>query len=103
MPICNTYSSVDNTMKEQKIHVCTPKVHSVRKCATSADTKASTETPIKGYWKDMEEKRKNDPSTKAWYIKYQTYKTINKNYKRITEDDTHKIQKLYAWKTEIKE
>ena len=48
-------------------------------------------------------KEKNDLSTRAWYITYQAYTTINKNYERVTEADTHKIPELYVIKTEIKE
>ena len=48
----------------------------------------------------MGTKNKNDLSTRAWYIKYQAYTTTNKNYKRVTEANTHEIQKLYALKIE---
>ena len=51
----------------------------------------------------MEGKRKNDPSTKAWYITYQAYTTINKIYERVTEADTRKIPELHVIQTEIKE
>ena len=51
----------------------------------------------------MEGERKNDPSTKSWYITYQAYTTINKIYKRVTEADTRKIPELHVIKTEIKE
>ena len=85
MHFSHTYSTVASTMKARKMHVCTPKVYAVRKCATSAVTKASTRTSKKRYQKDMEEKRENDSSTRAWYITYQVYTTINKNYGRVTQ------------------
>ena len=103
MHISNTYSTVASTMKARKMHVCTPKVYALRKCPTSAVTKASTRTSKKRYQKDMEGKRENHSSTRAWYITYQIYTTINKNYERVTEADTHEIPKLYALKRAKKE
>ena len=102
MHISNRYSAVGSIMQKQKMHACTPKAYAARKCATSAVTKASTRTSKKRYQKDMEGKRENDSSTRAWYIIYQAYTTINKNYERVTEDDTHEIPKLYALKREKK-
>ena len=91
MHISNTYSAVGSIMQKRKMHACTPKLYSVRKCATSAVTKASTRTSKKRYQKDMEGKRENDSSTRAWYVTYQVYTTINKNYERVTEGITHEI------------
>ena len=48
----------------------------------------------------MSTNNKNDLSTKPWFIKYQVYTTINKNYKRVTEADTHEIPILHAIETE---
>ena len=102
MHISNMYSTVASTMKARKMDLCTPKVYAVRKCAMSAVMKASTRTLKKRYQKDMEGKRENDSSTRAWYVTYQLYTTINKNYKRVTEADTHEIPKLYALKRDKK-
>ena len=96
------YRTVASTIKQRKMHGCTPKVYSVRKCATSDVTKASTRTSKKRYQKDMEGKRENDSSTRAWYVTYQVYTTINKNYERVTKADTHKIPKLHVMKREKK-
>ena len=41
----------------------------------------------------MEEKRDNDSSKKAWYVKYQAYTTINIIYKRVTKASTHEVPK----------
>ena len=51
----------------------------------------------------MEGKREKESSTRAWYLTYQVYTTINKNYERVTEAGTHEIPKLYALKREKKE
>ena len=50
----------------------------------------------------MGTKKKNDSSTRAWYVTYQVYTTINKNYERVTEADTHEIPELYVLKREKK-
>ena len=50
----------------------------------------------------MGTKKRNESFTIAWYITYKDYTTINKNYKRVTEADTHEISKLYLLKTETK-
>ena len=45
------------------------------------------------YQKYMEGTRENGFSTKAWYIKYQVYTTINNNYERITNASMHEVPK----------
>ena len=87
-------------MKAQKIHTCRPKLYTIINCSTSAVTKAFMRTTAYKYQKGMGTKNKNDLSTRAWYIRYQGFTTINNKYKRVTEADTHKIPKLYAIKTE---
>ena len=79
--------------------MCTPS----KKDSTSAVTTAFTRTSTCEYQKGMGTKKKNDSSTRAWYITYQAYTTINKIYKRVTEADTRNIPELYVIKTEIKE
>ena len=51
----------------------------------------------------MGAKMNNDSSTRAWYITYQIYTTINKNYERVTEADAHEIPELHVLKREKKE
>ena len=83
-------------VKEHKMNTCTPNVYSIRESSTSAVTTAFTRTSTCEYQKGMGTKKKNDSSTRAWFIIYQAYTIINKNYERVTEADTHKIRKLYA-------
>ena len=97
------YLSVRSMIKANKIYTCTPNVYSIKKGSTSAVTTAFTRTSTCEYQKGMGTKKKNDSSTRAWYITYQVCTTISKKYERVTEADTYKIRKLYAWKTEIKE
>ena len=78
------------------------KVYAIRKSSTSAVNTAFTRTSTCDYQKDMGTKKKNDSSTRAWYVTYQVYTTINKNYERVTEDDTHEIPKLHVLKGEKK-
>ena len=90
-------------IKEHKMNTCTPNVYSIRKSATSAVTAACMRTSTCEYQKCMGTKRKMT-RLRELGITYQAYTTIiNKNYERITEADTHKIHKMYARKTEIKE
>ena len=83
-------------IKEHKMNTCTPNVYSISKSSKSSVTTAFTRTSTCEYQKGMGTKKKNDASTRAWYITYQVCTTISKNYERVTEADTHKIRELYA-------
>ena len=47
----------------------------------------------KKYLNDIGKKQKYDLSTKAWYIKYEAYRTISKIYERVTKPSTHRLPK----------
>ena len=78
-------------MKARKMHRCMPKFYAIRKYSTSDVTTVFTTMTKYKYQKYMGKKKKKYASTKAWYLKYQAYMTINKNCKRVIEADMHEI------------
>ena len=74
-------------MKMQKIHTCTPKLYTIRKFLCQLSWLLSQELRHVNTKKGMGTKKKKYLSMKAWYIIYQAYTTINKNYKRVTKAD----------------
>ena len=102
MHISNMYSTVASTMTAQKIISVYAKTVPISKVLRQLSQQLSQEFQHENT-KKVWAQRKNGLSTRAWYIKYQAYTTINKNYKRVTETDTRGIPELYVIKTEIKE